>query len=140
MELLNFARRQWDRVAAWACILLGAIALVAGWVGVSTTAYPAEQIPYVLSGGLGGIFLLGVGALLWLSADLRDEWRKLDRIEREMASVGLSQQDGGLNGQGLLEPPGPSGSAEPQAERGKRRARTGTQQLRSSKPRLHQND
>ena len=28
------------------------------------------------------MFLLGVGAMLWLSADLRDEWRKLDRIEQ----------------------------------------------------------
>ena len=26
--------------------------------------------------------LIGIGLTAWLSADLRDEWRKLDRIER----------------------------------------------------------
>jgi hypothetical protein len=33
------------------------------------------------------MFLLGLGAMLWLSADLRDEWRKLDRIERRLGSA-----------------------------------------------------
>ena len=42
--------------------------------------HPAEQIPYVISGGLTGIFALGVGVMLWLSADLRDNWRKLDEL------------------------------------------------------------
>jgi hypothetical protein len=62
-------------------VAAGAIALIAGWVGVSGSAYAAGQLPYIISGGIGGIFLLGVGATLWLSADLRDEWRKLDSIE-----------------------------------------------------------
>jgi len=81
MDVGKWLRLQWDRVLAWAFVVAGAIALVAGWVGVSGTAYAAEQLPYVISGGIGGIFLLGVGATLWLSADLRDEWRKLDGIE-----------------------------------------------------------
>ena len=81
MDLLTFVRNQRDRVAAWCCIAVGVVALILGWVGVSGTPFPAEQIPYVVTGGLGGLFLLGVGALLWLSADLRDEWRKLDAIE-----------------------------------------------------------
>jgi hypothetical protein len=79
-----FLRRQWDRVGAWVAIGLGALTLLLGWIGVSHTAYPAEQLPYIVSGGLLGIFLLGVGATLWLSADLRDEWRKLDGIERAL--------------------------------------------------------
>jgi hypothetical protein len=54
-------------------------------VGVSGTAYPADQLPYIISGGVGGIFLLGLGAMMWLSADLRDEWRKLDRIDENLA-------------------------------------------------------
>jgi hypothetical protein len=29
-----------------------------------------------------------VGALLWLSADLRDEWRKLDAIDRHLQAEG----------------------------------------------------
>lgn len=82
MDLLNWLRNEWDRVGAWIAISVGAIALVIGWVGVSRTPFTAEQIPYVMSGGLGGLFLLGLGATLWLSADLRDEWRVLDHIRR----------------------------------------------------------
>ena len=51
---------------------------------VGREALTAQQIPYIISGGIGGLFLLGLGAMLWLSADLRDEWRKLDAIERQL--------------------------------------------------------
>jgi len=76
-----FLRRQWDRVAAWGCVVVGAMALLIGWMGISDTPFAAEQIPFVISGGIGGVFFLGVGAMLWISADLHDEWRKLDEIE-----------------------------------------------------------
>jgi hypothetical protein len=33
-----------------------------------------------------GIALIGIGLTSWLSADLRDEWRKLDRIEHLLDS------------------------------------------------------
>jgi hypothetical protein len=84
VEPTKWLRLQWDRALAWALVVAGAVALIIGWVGVSSTAYSAEQLPYIISGGIGGIFLLGVGATLWLSADLRDEWRKLDRIEEAL--------------------------------------------------------
>jgi len=90
MNFKVFAREQWDRLAGWVSIGLGLVALLLGWLGVSDTVYPAEQLPYILSGGVFGLFLLGLGAVLLLSADLRDEWRKLDSIEdalRERGSV-----------------------------------------------------
>ena len=80
MDLTRLLRAQWDRVAAWLMIAGGLISLLVGWYGVSHTAYLAEQMPYVVSAGLFGLFLLGLGATTWLSADLRDEWRKLDQI------------------------------------------------------------
>ncbi len=70
--------------------------LISGWVGVSGTNVLSDQAPYIVSGGLGGIFLLGVGATLWISADLRDEWRKLDRIEKAL-SDGVLRWDQGLS-------------------------------------------
>jgi hypothetical protein len=85
MELVQWLRLGWDRVAAWVCVLAGAVALVLGWAGVSDKLYMAEQIPYVISAGLGGMFLLGLGGILWLSADLRDEWTQLDRLEELIA-------------------------------------------------------
>jgi hypothetical protein len=84
VDAAKWLRLQWDRVLAWVLVAAGAVALIIGWVGVSGTSYSAEQLPYIISGGIGGIFLLGVGATLWLSADLRDEWRKLDRIEEAL--------------------------------------------------------
>ena len=86
MELMNFLRSQWDRAGAWFAIALGALALIIGWLGVSGTGFVFEQLPYVVSGGIGGLFLLGLGGSLLLSADLRDEWRKLDAIERHLAA------------------------------------------------------
>lgn len=82
MDVTTWLRAQWDRALALGLIVLGALALLLGWIGVSGTAYLVEQLPYVVSAGLFGIFLLGVGGTLWISADLRDEWRKLDRIEQ----------------------------------------------------------
>jgi hypothetical protein len=87
MDIVTWMRSQWDRLAAGATLVAGVVVLITGWHGVSGTAYPAEQLPYIISAGLGGLFLLGVSAALWLSADLRDEWRKLDRIERAIAAT-----------------------------------------------------
>jgi hypothetical protein len=83
MEALNWVKKQWDRVTAVGAAAAGAIALLLGWLGASDEVNPAGQIPYVISGGLAGLFFLGLAATLWLSADLRDEWRKLDRLEHE---------------------------------------------------------
>jgi hypothetical protein len=62
-------------------VVAGLVAILLGYHGVSHTPFPAEQIPYVISGAVLGIALIGIGLTSWLSADLRDEWRKLDRLE-----------------------------------------------------------
>jgi hypothetical protein len=87
MSLVEWLRLQWDRLAAWVCVALGLVALVLGYVGISGTVYPAEQLPYILSGGIFGVFALGLGAMLWLSADVRDEWRKLDVLEEKLDAI-----------------------------------------------------
>ena len=92
MDLGRWLRLAWDRAAALALIATGAVALILGWLGVSGEAFPAKQLPYLISGGIGGVFIVGLGALCWLSADLRDEWTKLDRIEdalNRLADTGL---------------------------------------------------
>jgi hypothetical protein len=84
MDLRRWLRSQWDRAAAVVAVVVGGIALFLGYLGVSDAKLPAQQIPYLVSGGLVGMFALGLGATMWLSADLRDEWRKLDDIYRRM--------------------------------------------------------
>lgn len=87
-------KSQWDRVLAIVLTIAGAVSLIAGILGVNDSIYLAEQTRYITAGGIGGLFLLGVGATLWISADLRDEWRKLDRIERALADGVLRWSEG----------------------------------------------
>lgn len=77
-------RAQWDRVLGIALVAVGAVVLLVGYLGVSGTSYPAEQLPYVISAGLVGVLLVAGGGTLWLSADLRDEWLVLADIHREL--------------------------------------------------------
>jgi hypothetical protein len=91
MNLFQVARKLWDRLMALALTIAGAVLLISGWVGVSGTDKLFEQTPYIMSGGLGGMFLLGIGGVLWLSADLRDEWHKLDHIERSLGRATLTR-------------------------------------------------
>lgn len=84
MNLLLLARAQWDRALAAVAALAGAICLLVGWLGVSGTGFVSEQLPYIASAGLSGVFLLGLGGMLWLSADLRDQWRELRGIRARL--------------------------------------------------------
>lgn len=121
MDVLNWVRNQWDRVSAWVLVALGGLALVLGWVGVTGTPYTFEQIPYVISGGLGGIFLLGVGAMLWISADLRDEWRKLDRL-LELHEERMADSEGPpIDGSSTDEVTANNGAGSSATSRGRRK-------------------
>lgn len=86
-NLRRWLTTQWDRATAVAAVAVGGVALALGWYGMSDKAFPAAQLPYLVSGGMVGLFALGIGATLWLSADLRDEWRKLDGIEQRMDKI-----------------------------------------------------
>ena len=81
MDFMTWLRTEWDRAAGWALIVLGAVALLLGALGVGDSPFVARQLNYLITGGIGGLFLLGAGAVLVFSADLHDEWRKLDRID-----------------------------------------------------------
>ena len=85
MDVMTWLRAEWDRVLGFTLIAFGAVLLVLGYLGVSDSPYVAEQLSYIVSGGLGGLFLLGAGATLLILADLHDEWRKLDRVEAMLA-------------------------------------------------------
>ncbi len=81
MDPVTFVRSQPDRAAAVLAAVVGVVLLVVGWFGVSDQGIVAGQIPYLISCGLGGLFALATATTLWLSADLRDEWRKMDAVE-----------------------------------------------------------
>jgi hypothetical protein len=93
MNLLRLIRSQWDRATAVVFVIGGLVALLVGWLAVSGTILTFEQMPYVLSGGILGLCLVALGATLWLSADIRDEWGKLDRLEEALREVGIQEAD-----------------------------------------------
>jgi hypothetical protein len=68
----------------------------------------------MISGGILGLFFLGSAGILYLSADMRDEWRKLDSIDVTLKElVGATTRDGAA--EGLAGPdPSPNGN-EPAA-------------------------
>ncbi|HET9770871.1 MAG TPA: hypothetical protein VFS16_08280 [Acidimicrobiia bacterium] len=113
----RFLRSEWDRAAGYACLLGGLVALVVGIDGVRYSADIVDEISYLVSGGIGAMFLLGAGATLLLSADLQDDFRKLDRVEERLQAIHealLAEHPD------LVEPPGPVGPAAPQGTDGAR--------------------
>ncbi|GAA0612276.1 hypothetical protein GCM10009547_12870 [Sporichthya brevicatena] len=93
MEIMKLVRVQWDRGIAIAAAIGGLLVLLIGYLGVSDTEYVAKQMPYFISAGVFGIFLLSISAVAWLSADLRDEWREIhalrELVEIDMAARGV---------------------------------------------------
>jgi hypothetical protein len=85
----DLARRFADTrvVLATLAAVGGAIALFVGYLGVSGTLDPAKQLPYLVSGGVGGLFLLGVAAVLFHSADLSAVRDELAEVKAALARI-----------------------------------------------------
>jgi hypothetical protein len=79
-----------------ALIVAGAVAIAVGYWGVSGTLDPGEQLPFIISGGIGGVFLLGAGAAVLFSSELaeaRVQNRELQRLVRELGDEVRSLRD-----------------------------------------------
>jgi hypothetical protein len=76
---LGRASRPW---AGWVFIGLGALVMLLGYLGVSREAVVAKQIPYLVSGGIGGVLLVVVGAYFLGTEELRKDSGRLDRLEQ----------------------------------------------------------
>ena len=69
-------------VVGWVLLALAALFILFGWIGVSGTPVVAKQIPYVISGGIAGVFLAVFGAYFLATEELRKDSGRLDRLER----------------------------------------------------------
>ena len=69
-------------VIGWVLLALAALFILFGWIGVSGTPVVAKQIPYVVSGGIAGVFLAVFGAYFLGTEELRKDSGRLDRLER----------------------------------------------------------
>ena len=74
--------------------LLGLVAVLVGYLGVRDQSNIELQIPYLVSGGLGGLALVGLGALALIQYQMRlqarrfadltdslDEWKEQALVE-----------------------------------------------------------
>ncbi|MEY2454377.1 MAG: hypothetical protein QOD92_3951 [Acidimicrobiaceae bacterium] len=74
-------------VIGWVLLALAALFILFGWIGVSGTPVVAKQIPYVVSGGIAGVFLAVFGAYFLGTEELRKDSGRLDKLERMVAEL-----------------------------------------------------
>jgi hypothetical protein len=65
--LASLRKLDWRQALGGIFILVGLLALALGWLGIARTSKTYEQLSFLLSGGLGGLGLIGVGAVLLTS-------------------------------------------------------------------------
>jgi hypothetical protein len=83
-------------VWGWILVGLGFLAVIIGYLGISREALVAKQLPYLISGGIGGIALVGFGAMLVGTEDLKRTQERVDHLERlvhDLHSVLLTRPD-----------------------------------------------
>lgn len=87
------------QLAGGVLILLGVLAIIAGWYGVSHTAREWRQTPYLLSGGILGLALVFTGGFayfaFWLTRLVEQTHRQtavLERIERALTGVSEGEE------------------------------------------------
>jgi hypothetical protein len=81
-------RRQTDfllKLAAGALTLAGVVVVLVGYLGVRNHDDLVLQLPYVVSGGLGGLGLIGLGALALLQYQSRVHTAVVASLSTELA-------------------------------------------------------
>src|SRR5438067_5530389 len=80
----RWAGRASRPVVGWVLIGLGALAILVGYFGISDRVLVAEQLPYLISGGIGGMALVIIGGVMLATQDVRRDADRLDDFERTM--------------------------------------------------------
>jgi hypothetical protein len=109
---VSAAARPW---LGWVLIGVGALLMLFGYLGVSREALPGKQIPYLVSGGIGGMLVAVLGAYFLATQELRRDSGRLDRLEamvedlhialvRRPDAPDVTALEQGANGSGRSEP------------------------------------
>ena len=73
--------------AGWLFFGFGALFVVIGYFGISGEAVVAKQLPYLISGGLGGVLLAILGGYFLAMEELRRDSGRLNRMERQIEEL-----------------------------------------------------
>lgn len=76
-----------QRLVALGLAIAGVVALVVGWIGVSTKVEVWEQMPYLMSGGFGGAILVGLGIAVYVSHEHAEDRRQRDLLARRVEQL-----------------------------------------------------
>lgn len=79
--------------AAIALLVAGAIGVIAGWIGATGTRLVSDQLSYIASSSLTGIFLLGLGSGLVVVDFMAQQSEGNEEIRRLLNRL-LAQQSG----------------------------------------------
>jgi hypothetical protein len=64
------------KALAAALTVAGLVAVLVGYLGVRDESHIELQLPYLISGGLGGLVLMGLGALVLIQYQMRVQARR----------------------------------------------------------------
>jgi hypothetical protein len=79
--------RRWQAPLGWVLVVAGAIAIAVAWWEVRDLPNIALQVPYLISGGLGGAVLMGFGGTLLIAQDFRDERTRIRSLESKIGEL-----------------------------------------------------
>jgi drug/metabolite transporter (DMT)-like permease len=68
-------------------MLAGGVAILVAWYQVRDLPQVFLQMPYLISGGVGGAVLIGLGAALLITQDFRDDKQRLSALERKISEL-----------------------------------------------------
>jgi hypothetical protein len=72
------------RAGAVILTVAGLVVVLVGYLGVRDQADIVLQIPYLMSGGLGGLALIGLGALLLIQYQMRLQARRYAEVTDQL--------------------------------------------------------
>src|SRR5438270_7443780 len=75
------------QVIGVALCVIGFVVVGYGWWRISKESIVALQMPYLISAGIGGALMLGLGGVLLVAHDLRLDQRRLEVIEATLGEL-----------------------------------------------------
>jgi hypothetical protein len=111
---------------------VGLVAIVMAWYGAAHTGYVFEQLPYLISGGLLGLGLIGTGGFLFFGSWLARIAHR-QQAQTEILALGLGQVAAAL-----AELKNENGAVDGEAVTSGRRARRTRRATSDDGPRLTQ--
>lgn len=72
------------KATAAVCAVLGLVAIVIGYLGVRDESDIVLQLPYLASGGVGGLALIGIGAMALIRAQMREQTARFAEVTEQL--------------------------------------------------------